>query len=83
MKAVSVSKPNAMLQRRLVSELNDNAVLAVVVTAFLIREGGSIRFTASEWDAAIEHEGSLYIHRDEPQEPMLVALMTRSAGQQA
>lgn len=67
-----------MLQRRLSSEMNDNAVLAVVVTAFLIREGGSIRFTALEWDAAIEHEGSLYIHRDEPSEPMLVALMTKA-----
>ena len=58
--------------------MNDNAVLAVVVTAFLIREGGSVRFSATEWDAAIEHEGSLYIHRDEPNEPMLVALMGRA-----
>lgn len=62
--------------------MNDNAVLAVVVTAFLIREGGSIRFSGPEWDAAIEHEGSLYIHRDEPNEPMLVALMGRTKEQQ-
>jgi hypothetical protein len=59
------------------TEVNDNAVMAVVITAFLIREGGSIRFSSTEWEAAIEHEGSLYIHRDEANEPMLVALMGR------
>ena len=58
--------------------MNDNAVLATIVTAFLIRDGGRTLFSAAEWDQAIEHEGSLYVHRDEPGEPMQVALMQKT-----
>lgn len=57
---------------------NDNAVLATIVTALLIRTGGQALFSDEEWEAAIEHDGSIYIHRDELDKPTLVALMQKT-----
>jgi hypothetical protein len=59
------------------ASVSDNAVLATIVTAFLVREGGQVTFTSDEWDQAIEHDGSLYVHRQTEHDPMFVVLMQK------
>lgn len=56
----------------------DNAVLATIVTALLIRQGGQALFSDKEWEDAIEHTGSIYIHRDDEDKPTVVALMQKT-----
>lgn len=56
---------------------SDNAVLATIVTALLIRQGGQTTFSDKEWEDAIEHTGSIYIHRDDETQPTVVALMQK------
>lgn len=56
----------------------DDAVLATVITALLIREGGQATFSEKEWEDAIKHAGSIYVHRDDLDKPTIVALMQRT-----
>lgn len=58
--------------------LSDHEVLVCIVTAFLIREGGRTMFSVAEWEAAVEREGSLYFSRGDEDDPMQVALMTKT-----
>jgi hypothetical protein len=61
--------------------VSDNAFLATAITALLIRQGGRTVFSAEEWKKAIEHEGTLYLHRNDEKEEVLVVLLPREAGQ--
>lgn len=58
-------------------EGTDKAVLATVVTALLIREGGRVLLTPKEWQVALDHSGSLFMHRDDEDRDVLVVLMPR------
>lgn len=62
------------------SSPSDNAVLATLAAAFLIREGGNFTFSTEEWQQAIDHEGVLWVSKEE--ERVLVA-MIQSAGAKA
>lgn len=44
---------------------SDNAVLATLATAFLIKEGGKVMFSAEEWQQAIEHEATLWVAKED------------------
>jgi hypothetical protein len=57
--------------------LLEHGVLVTIVTAYLIRDGGSTYFSPAEWEAAAIHSGSLYFNRNDDEHPMLVALMNR------
>lgn len=59
---------------RTLDAVNDQAILATLATALLIREGGRVTLTSEAWEEAIEHTSTLYVHRDEEGE-VLVALM--------
>lgn len=50
---------------------SDNAVLATLATAFLIRGGGKAEFTSDEWQAAIEHEATLWVAKEDEQVTIL------------
>lgn len=52
---------------------SDQAVLATLATAFLIREGGQVKFTQEEWQLAIDHEGTLWVAKEEG--PVMVVLI--------
>lgn len=41
----------------------DDAVLATLVTALLVRLGGKTVLTNEEWEQAIEHQGTLWVNR--------------------
>jgi len=47
------------------AQITDEGVLATLVTVFLVRTGGSIEIDSKEWDAAVEHASTLYVHREE------------------
>ena len=51
----------------------DEAVLAAVLTALLIRLGGKTILTPDEWRVAIEHKSSLWVQNDG--QSVLVVLM--------
>ena len=55
--------------------LTDLAVLNAVVAALLIREGGKVSLSRMEWEAAVVHQGSLYVVRKEIDDPMEISLM--------
>jgi hypothetical protein len=44
---------------------SDNAVLATLATAFLVRDGGKTTFTSEEWQAAIEHEATIWVAKED------------------
>lgn len=44
---------------------SDNAVLATLATACLIRAGGKAMFTSEEWQAAIEHEATIWVAKED------------------
>lgn len=50
---------------------SDNAVLATLATAFLIRDGGKTTFTADEWQDAIDHESTLWVAKENEQVTIL------------
>jgi len=55
--------------------VTDEGVLAVIVTALLIRDGGQTIIDNLEWEAAVEHASTLLVHRDEADGHVLVALL--------
>jgi hypothetical protein len=57
---------------------SDHVVMVTLVTALLQRAGGHVTFTAQEWDAAIEHEGSLFLSRQDRFDDTQVYLMKRT-----
>jgi hypothetical protein len=59
------------------AEVTDNALLATVVTALLIREGGRVVFSEIEWRQAIDHDSTLYLHREKEGDDIAVVLMTQ------
>lgn len=58
--------------------LIDQALLATVVTAFLIREGGQLVMEVGEWDQAVQHQSSLYILKQGKDGSVLLALLPQT-----
>ena len=54
---------------------SDNAFLATVATALLIRLGGRTVIDDREWEQAVRHEGTLYLHRDGEHMEVLIVLL--------
>lgn len=61
-------------------ELSDEGVLAMLVTAWLIRDGGKTMFTGVEVIQAIEDRSTLFVHRDEETGQMEVMLVPAKAA---
>lgn len=55
--------------------MTDEGVLATIVTALLIREGGQTLFDNLEWENAVEHASSLFVQRSEEDGHVLIALL--------
>lgn len=53
----------------------DNVVLATLVTILLIRAGGQLNLSAEEWLTATNDNGSLWVSREGPDQPVRVVLM--------
>ncbi len=54
----------------------DEALMATVLTALLIREGGRFTMLEDEWRAAIRHESTIWMEKSRDGE-VLVALIPR------
>lgn len=59
----------------------DDALIAIVVTAFLIRSGGRVEFSPTEWETAVKRASTMYCHREGPEENVLVVLMPKEPMQ--
>jgi len=59
----------------------DQALLATAVTAWLVREGGKVILTPEEWQAAIDHDATIYVHALSPEAPVMIALLVKEAAE--
>ena len=57
--------------------MDDESILKVLVTHYLIRAGGRTRISSEDWEAAIEHASTLFIHRDDEDGHMEVLLVPK------
>lgn len=60
--------------------LDDEVLLATVVTALLIRLGGRTVITYEEWLRAVEADNTLWMHREGEDRPIEVVLLPKKGA---